>query len=54
MKNILNKFLIGAVSIGVMSSCSDFLDQTSPSDLPAEELFNSLDYAHNVLNKAYG
>ena len=38
----------------MMSSCSDFLDQTSPSDLPVEDVFNSLDYANNVLNKAYG
>ena len=54
MKNIFKKFLLGVTAIGVMSSCNDFLDQNSPSDIPAETVFNSLDYANNVLNKAYG
>ena len=54
MKKIFRNFLLGIVSIGMMNSCSDFLDQTSPSDLPAETVYNSLDYANNVLNKVYG
>ena len=54
MKKIFRNFLLGIVSIGMMNSCSDFLDQTSPSHLPAETVYNSLDYANNVLNKVYG
>ena len=54
MKNIFKKLLLGAAAISVMSSCSDFLDQSSPSDIPSETVYNSLDYANNVLNKAYG
>ncbi len=54
MKNIFKNFLLGAVSIAVMSSCNDFLTQSSPSDLQEENVFNSLYYANNVLNKVYG
>ena len=54
MKTILKNFLLGAATIGVMSSCNDFLTQSSPSDLTEENVFNSLYYANNVLNKVYG
>ena len=54
MKNIFKKILIGAATVGVMTSCSDFLDQTSPSEMTEENVFNSVYYANNVLNKVYG
>ena len=54
MKNIFKKICVGAVAIGVMSSCSDFLDQTSPSELNDENVFNSVFYANSLLNKVYG
>ena len=54
MKNIFKKICVGAAAIGVMTSCSDFLDQTSPSELTEENVFNSVYYANNVLNKVYG
>lgn len=38
----------------MMTSCSDFLDQRSPSELTEETVFNSIYYANNVLNKVYG
>ena len=47
MKTILKNFLLGAATIGVMSSCNDFLTQSSPSDLTEENVFNSL-YASHV------
>ena len=54
MKNIFKKICVGAAAIGVMSSCSDFLDQTSPSELNDENVFNSVFYANSLLNKVYG
>ena len=54
MKNIFKKVLLGAATVGVMTSCSDFLDQSSPSELTGENVFNSVYYANNVLNKVYG
>ncbi len=54
MKNIFKNFLLGAAAVGVMSSCNDFLTQSSPSELTEENVFNSLYYANNVLNKVYG
>ncbi len=55
MKNIFNKIVIGAAALGMMTtSCSDFLDQSSPSELTEETVFNSVYYANNVLNKVYG
>ena len=54
MKNIFKNFLLGAATVGVMTSCNDFLNQSSPSELTEENVFNSIYYANNVLNKVYG
>ncbi len=54
MKNIFSKILIGAAALSLTTSCSDFLDQSSPSELTEETVFNSVYYANNVLNKVYG
>ena len=54
MKNIFKNFLLGAATVGVMTSCNDFLNQSSPSELTEENVFNSIYYANNELNKVYG
>ena len=54
MKKIFKTLLIGGVALNMMTSCSDFLDQRSPSELTEETVFNSIYYANNVLNKVYG
>ena len=45
---------MGGVAIATLSSCSDFLDQKSPSDTDASNVWQSTYYTKNVLNKAYG
>lgn len=52
MKNIIKSFIIG---VGVLSilSCSDFLDQTSPSEMTGGTIFNSTAYTVQALNKVY-
>lgn len=53
MKNIAKAFILAA---GVMSmaSCSDFLDQTSPSELTNETISQSTYYTGLTVNKIYG
>ena len=52
MKKILG---IAALSMGVMlTSCSDFLDQNSPSALAKENVFNSSYFTGLEINKIYG
>ena len=53
MKNIIKTIIIGATALG-FASCSDFLDQTSPSDLSKENVYSSAYYTRNALNKVYG
>lgn len=52
MKNIFKSIFIG---IGVMTfvSCSDFLNQSSPSEMTGETVFNSATYTAQALNKVY-
>lgn len=54
MKNIFKSIILGGATICAVSSCSDFLDQKSPSDTDAGNVWNSVYYTQNVLNKAYG
>ena len=54
MKKIFKSFAIVGIGAIILTSCSDFLDQTSPSELTEETVFNSIYYANNVLNKVYG
>ena len=53
MKNILKSFAIVGISAVVFTSCSDFLDQTSPSEMTGEAVFNSTTYTQQALNKVY-
>lgn len=46
-------FLLG-LGLTALSSCSDFLDQTSPSELDNKATFNNAYYAELALNKVYG
>ncbi len=54
MKNILKTIVFGGAALAAFSSCSDFLDQKSPSDTDASNVWQSAYYTKNVLNKAYG
>lgn len=53
MKKIISTF---ALSLGLLSmvSCSDFLDQNSPSELNKETVYNSTYYTGLRINKIYG
>lgn len=53
MKNIVKLFILGA---GVLSTtaCSDFLEQSSPSDLTSETISQSSYYTGLTVNKIYG
>lgn len=53
MKNILKSLAIVGIGTVVLTSCSDFLDQTSPSEMTGEAVFNSTTYTQQVLNKVY-
>ena len=53
MNNILKTIVLGGVALCTVSSCSDFLDQKSPSDTDAASVWGSTYYTKNVLNKAY-
>ena len=46
-------FLLG-LGLTALSSCSDFLDQTSPSELDNKATFDNAYYAELALNKVYG
>lgn len=49
-------FSIIAIAVGVtaFTSCSDFLDQKSESELNTENVYNSEYYTSTVINKIYG
>ena len=53
MKNIAKTLILAAGVLG-MSSCSDFLDQTSPSELTSETISQSTYYTGLTVNKIYG
>lgn len=53
MKKILSIITLSA-SILAMSSCSDFLDQKSPSEQTDETVWNSVYYTGTRVNKLYG
>lgn len=53
MKNILKFICLVGISAVVFTSCSDFLDQTSPSEMTGEAVFNSTTYTQQALNKVY-
>lgn len=53
MKHIIKTFCL---AIGILSttSCSDFLDQTAPSELPQNSVFESVAYTGFAINQLYG
>jgi starch-binding outer membrane protein, SusD/RagB family len=53
MKKIYNIILLSSLIFGA-TSCSDFLDQESPSEMTTDVVFNSPYYSGLVLNKVYG
>lgn len=53
MKNIAKAFILAA-GVMNMASCSDFLDQTSPSELTNETISQSTYYTGLTVNKIYG
>lgn len=53
MKKITHLFLLAAGVLGT-ASCSDFLDQTSPSELTQETISQSSYYTGLTVNKVYG
>ena len=50
MKNIIKTIVFGGAALVAFSSCSDFLDQKSPSDTDASNVWQSTYYTQNVLN----
>lgn len=53
MKYIYKTLFLG-LGLATLSSCSDFLNQTSPSELDNESTFNNAYYTELALNKVYG
>ena len=53
-KNIFKALLISGLLLGTTTSCSDFLDQQSPSEHTPDAVATSPYYTSLVLNKAYG
>ena len=48
------KTLILSAGVIYFTSCSDFLDQSSPSEMNDETVFNNTYYTNLALNKVYG
>ena len=53
MKNIIKTIVLSAGILG-LSACSDFLDQSSPSELTKDLVFESTYYTGLTINKLYG
>lgn len=53
MKHTIKIFCLAAAVLG-MSSCSDFLDQKAPSEVPQVSVFESVAYTGFAINKLYG
>lgn len=54
MKHITKAFLFSMGLMALTSSCSDFLDQTSPSELNKDNVYESVYYTSTAVNKLYG
>ena len=52
MKTYIKSILLGTGLFSLLS-CSEFLDQSSPSELKGENVFNSVVYTEQALNKVY-
>lgn len=53
MKNILIKSLAAITLMGGLSSCNDFLEQSSPSSLAGPNIFSSYEYAEGTIANIY-
>lgn len=54
MKNTIKTAICaGLAGMALLTSCEDFLDQTSPSEMFPETVFNSEAYTQQVLNRVY-
>ncbi|MDO4162949.1 MAG: RagB/SusD family nutrient uptake outer membrane protein [Bacteroides sp.] len=53
MKNIIFKSLTAVALLGGLSSCNDFLDQTSSSSLDGNNIFSNYDYAEGTISNIY-
>lgn len=53
MKNIFKPFVLAGAGIIALSSCSDFLDQTSPSEMFPDNVYGSESYTKQALNRVY-
>lgn len=53
MKNIV-KIVFLATSLLTTTACSDFLDQTAPSEQSGENVFESTFFTELAVNKLYG
>ena len=53
MKNILFKSLAVVTLMGALSSCNDFLEQTSPSSMDSEKIFSSQEFAEGAIANIY-
>ena len=49
MKNITIKSLTAIALLASLSSCSDFLDQSSPSSLDGKNIFSTYEYAQGTI-----
>ena len=53
MKNITIKSLTAVALLASLSSCSDFLDQSSPSSLDGKNIFSTYEYAQGTIANIY-
>lgn len=53
MNKHIKTLAVAGVGLFAFSSCSDFLDQTSPSEMNNDAVFNLPTYTHLALNKVY-
>lgn len=51
--NILKTICLSAGLVG-FTACSDFLEQTSPSEFPTQNVYESVGYTEFAINKLYG
>lgn len=53
MKKIIYSSLTAVTLMGCLTSCSDFLDQTSPSSLDGNNIFSNYEYAQGTIFNIY-
>ena len=53
MKNITIKSLTAVALLASLFSCSDFLDQSSPSSLDGKNIFSTYEYAQGTIANIY-